>query len=166
MILKNKFVSLLVLVMFFSIPLVFAEEPAIYVDVSKGDCVSVDLNDDEIADVIICYNEDDTITIDDVIAIDENIESVINDSTIIIPSSITTIKKYELPFDEEKLKNEIMTEHMKYFYILGILVILSLILIIFDIFSKTRCLFNLCRFKNSKRKKISKKVKKRKKKRK
>lgn len=119
----NKFLVLLLLVL----PVVSADE--IFIDVELGDCVSVDLNEDEISDVIICYNEDDTITIDDVIAIDEELESTFDEDTVLIPSSITTIKKYELPFDEEEFKTEIVRGYLLYLGILGGLLIVCFILI-------------------------------------
>ena len=94
MIIPNKYkINILVLLLIF-LPLIHAEEEFV-VDVGKGNCVDVDLNYDEIPDVIICYNEDESVTINDIVSVDEDLESVIDEEdTIIIPSSTTTIKRY------------------------------------------------------------------------
>tara|TARA_Y100000310_G_scaffold340924_1_gene438366 strand:+ start:1974 stop:2438 length:465 start_codon:yes stop_codon:yes gene_type:complete len=152
---KNKILGL-VIVIIFSFPLVLAQdEPPIYVDISQGECANVDLNADGIPDVIICYNEDDTITIDDVIAIDESVDPIADGNvTLIVPSSITTIRNYELPFDEEELKNEIIGQYSTYIYILGGVILLCLVLIV--------VLFN----KIDRKRKITRKLHKKRKKRK
>jgi len=95
---SNRILSLFFLVFFFILSPVLAEdELPVSVEVVQGECINVDLNQDQIPDVIICYNEDDTITIDDLISIGEDIPPVSEDNvTIIIPSSVTTIKRYEL----------------------------------------------------------------------
>lgn len=159
MMIKNNFLNLIFLIMLASSSFVVSQEDVpIYVDISLGECASVDLNDDEIPDVIICYNEDESITIDDVIAVGEDIESVADgNTTIIIPSITTSIKKYELPFDEEELKNEIIGQYSKYIYSLGFVILVCLVLIVI--------LFNKID-KKTKERKITKSVTKKRKKRK
>jgi len=124
---RNKSKLCIFLLLVLVLPTVLADE--LLVDIEQGDCVSVDLNEDDISDVIICYNDDESITIDDVIAIDEEVESTFDEDTVVIPSSITTIKKYELPFDEEKFKMEIVRGYLLYLGILGGLLIVCFILI-------------------------------------
>ncbi len=129
---SNRILSLFFLVFFFILSPVLAEdELPVSVEVVQGECINVDLNQDQIPDVIICYNEDDTITIDDLISIGEDIPPVSEDNvTIIIPSSVTTIKRYELPFDEEVLRDQIIGEYSNYIYALGGVSLISLFLIV------------------------------------
>tara|TARA_Y100000034_G_C6667211_1_gene292759 strand:+ start:88 stop:528 length:441 start_codon:yes stop_codon:yes gene_type:complete len=125
---NDKFkLNILFLFLVFTLPFVQAEE--ILVDVELDSCVNVDLNEDEIADVIICYNEDESITVDNVIAVDEELVSDFDENSVIIPSSITTIKRYELPFDTEEFKNEIISEYISYIYLLSSLVLICFVLI-------------------------------------
>ena len=121
--------SIVFLLLILTLPIVYAED--ILVDVELGSCVNVDLNEDDIADVIICYNDDETITVDNVIAVDEELISDFNENNVIIPSSITTIKRYELPFNTEEFKNEIVNEYVNYIYSLSALVLICLVLIVY-----------------------------------
>ena len=126
-----------------SISLVSSESET-YLELVIGECASVDLNEDEIPEVIICYNEDETISIDDVIAVDEAIEYSESETPLIFPST-TTIRKYDLPFDEDELKNEIFKQYSLVIYSLGGVIIVCLFLI--------GILFNKIGSKNNKKRK-------------
>ena len=135
--------------------LVSAEGEDIYVDLDVGMCSNVDVNDDEFEDIIICYNEDGTVTVDNIVFVDENMESVLDDdTTLLIPATYTEVKTYSSLFDEEEFRAEIFKEYMSYIYGLGAVLFICIIMIIILFSQKSKRSIKKTRKISKKRKQL------------
>lgn len=79
------------------------------VELRAGECKAVDINEDEYEDLIVCYDEEYGVTINNIIEIDENLESPIDeDEAIISPITYSTVNEYIVTVDREALEKEIL----------------------------------------------------------
>ncbi len=101
-------------------------------DLEYGECKDVDMNADEIADIIVCYEEGGDVTVNNLVTVDDSIEDeYTEDTTVVSPVTITMTKIYELPFDEESSMENILKT--RYYPIVLTLLALVIVLSVFSI---------------------------------
>ena len=99
------------------------ESDPIEFDLAEGECNEVDVNADELQDVIVCY-EEGSVTVDNIVFVDSTIDSAYNEeTTVLFPYSITTTKKYELPFDENTIISKITQKYVPILSVMGTMIV-------------------------------------------
>ena len=125
----------------------------ITVILALGECSNVDINSDDLADVFVCYLESGELTVDNIVTVNEEItqEAINPETTIINPLTITTVKQYSVPFDEELFEKELLQKYAPYALVVTAIVLVLLVLNIKNYLLKTK------RTKSYKKSKIKKK---------
>lgn len=81
----------------------------IEVELRAGECKAVDINEDEYEDLIVCYDEEYGVTINNIVEIDDTLESPIDeDKTIISTITYSTVNEYIVTIDRDALEREIL----------------------------------------------------------
>lgn len=79
------------------------------IELGEGECKSVDINEDTYEDVIVCYDKEYGVTINNIVLLDEELESPIpEDATVISPITYSTVNEYVFDVDEKELEKSIL----------------------------------------------------------
>ena len=79
------------------------------IELEPGECESVDINEDTYEDVIVCYDEENGVTLNNIVIVDEDLESPIPEgATVISPITYSTVNEFIFEVDKKEWEREIL----------------------------------------------------------
>ncbi|MBT4334215.1 hypothetical protein HOD61_00125 [archaeon] len=97
----------------------------VQLNILVGSCEAADVSGDSIEDIIVCYHDDDSLTINNIVVAEEGLDSAYDlDSEILPTITIETTKEYNLPLSDDEIINKVMEKYTPVLSIFGALLLI------------------------------------------